>query len=169
MKTISLSPIKATVIILLFGASSCSNNSSQGNTTSVADSISTASRRSDSAINKRNLSHNSTSANTADSVANNGGNNNQSNIDNKQSWSLTITQSTTKSYLDSIAAVWKNENIDLNISTLKYDGSNLVKIKGSVTINTKAGSHASGEFKSENPVSIRIKVDDSPNVIIKNN
>ena len=65
--------------------------------------------------------------------------------------------------------MWKNENIDLNISTLKYDGGNLVKIKGTVTINTKTGNHASGEFKSENPVSIRIKIDDSPNVIIKNN
>ena len=166
MKTISLKPFKTTLVILLFGASSCSNNSSQGTTNSVADSISIASRRTDSAVNKKNLSHSSALANSADSIANNTGNNSNSQSNN---WSLIITPATTKNYLDSIAAIWKKENIDLNISKLKYDGGTLVKIKGSVTINTKAGNHASGEFKSENLASIQIKVNDSPNVSIKGN
>jgi hypothetical protein len=170
MKLIHLKSIQAAIILIVLGASSCNNNGSQEANSSSRDSV--ISRKSDS-ISKGNLS-NSPNTSTGDTVntgnsANGSIRTNSYNSGVNHKWSLVITPSTTKSYLDSIQAQWKRKNIDLNISTLKYDAGNLVKIKGSVTINTKAGNHASGEFKSENPVAIKIKVDDSPNVIIKAN
>jgi hypothetical protein len=164
MKSISLKSLRvATVAAVILAVFSCHSNSSQ---------TANSNKNNDSITNKNNLSNtitaNSNSTNT--SKRDSGNNNNATNSGIQHSWSLIITPSTTQSYLDSITNAWKKENIDLDISKLKYDANNnLVKIEGVVTINIQTGNHASGEFKSENLSSIKIKVDDSPNVSIKVN
>jgi hypothetical protein len=158
--------------IALSGMYSC-DRGTQIAKNSSADMDSTATGNGNSSVGVRNVSNNTTANSTGNMGDTNGGNGNATNSSRsgtQHNWSLVITPNTTQSYLDSVTAKWKRENIDLSISKFKCDANgNLVKIKGSVVINTPAGNHASGEFKSENLASIQIKVDDSPNVSIKGN
>jgi hypothetical protein len=156
MKSINLKFFPVITVAFLLLVSSCHNSDSQGNNVSAVggkiDSTATNTKTattSDSATAKRNT--------------------NAANSETSHSWSLIITPNTTKNHLDSVAAMWKKENIDLTISKFKCDANgNLIEIKGLVTITTGNGS-AKEEFKSENLSSIQIKVDDSPNVSVKGN
>jgi ABC-type glycerol-3-phosphate transport system substrate-binding protein len=82
-------------------------------------------------------------------------------------WVLNITPDSKKTYLDSVVAAWKKDNIDLKFSTLNYDASGkLIKFKGSVEIKVR-DDKASGTFDDEEFKSVRVEVDDGPGVDIK--
>jgi hypothetical protein len=84
-------------------------------------------------------------------------------------WVLNITPDSKKTYLDSVAAAWKKDSIDLKFSVLKYDNNGkLVKFKGSVEIKRRNGEdHASGTFDNDEFKSVQVEVDDGPGVDIK--
>jgi|GEM_PF-5159220 len=82
------------------------------------------------------------------------------------SWALTITSTTKRAYVDSIANVWKRDSINLDVSKMESgSGGVLSKIKGTVSI-TSMGSVANEKFDYDNVKYCKIKVDNSPHVTI---
>jgi hypothetical protein len=84
----------------------------------------------------------------------------------RHSWVIVITPKTTIHQLDSLMAELEKANFILEISKLEYAKGKLVKIKGSVTYNSKSGL-PNATFGSDNLDSWEIKVDDKPSVSVK--
>jgi hypothetical protein len=83
------------------------------------------------------------------------------------SWTLTITSTTKRAYVDSIANLWKRDSIDLNVSKMETgSGGILSKIKGTVSI-TSMGNKANEKFDYTDVKYCKIKVDNSPHIAIQ--
>ena len=82
------------------------------------------------------------------------------------SWTLTITPTTKRAYVDSIANVWKKDSIKLDVSKMEIgSGGILSKIKGTVSI-TSVGNVANEKFDYQDVKFCKIKIDNSPHITI---
>jgi hypothetical protein len=83
------------------------------------------------------------------------------------SWTLNITSTTKRSYVDSIANVWKKDSIKLDVSKMEIgSGGILSKIKGTVSI-TSMGNVANEKFDYTDVTYCKIKIDNSPHIKIE--
>jgi len=83
------------------------------------------------------------------------------------SWTLTITPTTQRAYVDSVASAWKKDSINLDVSKMEMgSGGILSKIKGSVSI-TVMGNVSKEQFDYKDVKYCKIKVDNTPHVSIE--